>query len=567
MKGQVRLNHIVAGAISPGFEGYGGIILTTPSYMADIEEAKDIVMIDKEFDTYFDSYEGNFNDLLQISIPIIIKNKLNRIVYNARKRFTSFIEANRFYKRIEYFYVSCDNLDSPLDLMEFLPEMQQWGKKNMGGLIPIEVSVSEKINTPSNLTKAIFASLFYKTPIAIKLNDTNPVVIQRRLIKILYPIPLIYQKYLGFGFNVKRTSSNFIDDKLHIYTTEDGGVALDSLNIENSSKEFVEAVFAGKVNYSDIELQLVNTPLSHNALYSLLDYHKLHYQVDNNLILEPEEQLIIKQKKYVSDFAIREYSGNKYIKQRISAIYKFWCNQGWLNIELRDWFLQFDFEIEKDSETKKQEQDIFKNENILKLSKDKAFNFLQYNIKQLKNVKIKEAVIHIGLEYLLDKVGRLLDNETVYNTILDLLTKENLSLKLRWKNKYPKINDQLPIDKQLRATTDIIVFRMICNAFIENYADKYNNLVKDFVQNCITLPGNRELDFYQSAFDLAKKYGFKLTVKYSKGKSQELFEMFKLFNNNLEQIDNSNILDIIASDFIETTFPKTISEILNFLEI
>jgi hypothetical protein len=542
----VLINRIVAGATQDN-RGYNGIIATTPSYTTD-EERIVLNWICNEMYQYFITYNSDYTEKLQISFPILIQKKICNIVCCAKKRFTQFPQVDRYYDRLEYFYSIADSEFSSLDILNNLPEMQQYDTAKLGSLSPIEVSVTHPLPVPSELTKNIFEALFSGKPIAIKTSETK----QKDLIDALSPIPLIYQKYLGFGFNIKRTSSYFLENKLHIYTTEDDGILLNDLKrINSANKEFVEAVFEGKVNYPDTELQLLETPLTNDALYKLLNYHNLHYIVDTVLSRKGKlkEELKDDLNKYVLE--LQPKKTDEYIRERLLQIKKLFYRYEWIDLFNR-------IEVD-DEETINIQMDLIYNKSQL-ISPEQAFRLL--NLKERVSDKKKDIIKHCGLPYLFDNIENYLKDKIIRTTIHDLLKDEPLETKLMWKCKYSNYFKKLSI--KVTPNSDFQEFSKICDYFETYYLDEYKNIIKVFVQQSIDLDGDREFNFYRKAFEKAKKYNFTVTVKEPQEKGENLLETYKLFTENSGQIDNKKLLARLATCYIKECFPTEIDKILKF---
>jgi hypothetical protein len=559
----ISINSVIVGATSDSI-GHAGIIKSTSSYTTEKGVSDVINWINKELYQYITTYDSSYKDFLLISIPVFIQEKICNIVCRIKKDFTAFPQANRYYDRLEYYYAISDTAFCPLDIVNALPEMVQYETENLDSLEPIEVSVTNPLPQPSELTKNIFALLLSGKSIAIQASKKT----QAELVNALISIPLIYQKYLGFGFNIKHTSSNFLDNKLHIYTTvdKDKGIDLYNLPATEINKQFTDTVFAGKVSYPDIELQELKTPLTCEALYTLLNYHKLHYQVDKNENLFSEDELKEALNNYVKDF--ESHKNNEYIKERVSAIYAFCYKRNkpeWWKLADSIEDKGYDISAVID-ETKQPKRDRLEKEKFE--SPEQAFVFLERYKNDVSEKKIKETVEDIGLSYLFKRVDKLLDTSAVKQSVLALLEKADLETKLQWKKEY-KIFNELEIN--VKPTSDIEEFKTICNAFInfiKTYSSKeYQNKAQEFVQKSINLRADAELGFYQSVFQLAGEYNFTITIKTDLRMNPEnIFEIYQCFNDNKNCITNEEkILKQLANDFIKKGFLRTVEDILDFV--
>lgn len=567
MNKNISIDCVIAGATQDSV-GYDGIIASTPLYNNDGVVYATFISIDKDIFKYFSQFDFRYDDILQLSVPLMIRDKLFYVVCRAKKRFTNFIKDNRFYERFEFYYSPCGEY-SPLDIINGLPDMLQYEKKNLGGLEQLQVKITDKFPAATNVTKAIFSNLLLKNPVVLKIDSNNEIKFQEELITAIYPIPLIYQKYLGLGFNLKKTPSNYLNDKLHIYTSEDNGVPLQDLKVNKQDMLFVDAVFHGMVKYTDTEIELLKLPINSETLYILLDYHKLHYQVDNDIVLENED-LQNKSESYIFNFIKKEYTKNEYIKKRITAILKFWCNHKMLNFALYEKIkklcIEQSFDFPQDTEIKTYIEELYRNKDYSKLTLDDQYKELIEN-NHLSDENRKSIIERLGLVYLFNKMGfdGLLKSKIIFETILSLIKNENLETVLKWKKQYGEIDKKLEI--KINPTSDLVNFQSICRYFLNYSSVKYSISIKEFIQQSIDLSGNRELDFYKSALTVASNNNFNidLSKKDINNKGGHLFEFYKLFQKE-QYIDKSNVLlDKIAKDFIVTEFSnKSVIEILDF---
>jgi hypothetical protein len=536
------------GALSE-FRGFGGIIASNNNFYNDNALIQNFGNFDKWFEL---SYEGYSDIKLPQSFffPADLGGDSYYFAIRAKKQYTEFLAQNRSYDRREYFFFDFEAGYNNLDFAQSLPEMKQYAEKQYG-TEPTPKIKKHKYNPDKQISNAVLSQLLRREQIKITANEKT----NEKIINAISAFPACYKKYLGFGFNVK--DDDFSNSRLHIFSILDGAIDIETIKqtkVADDLKKCAEFLLSNKDLYPDTELQLLQTPLTKDALYTLLDYHKLHYQLDNNVVLETEEKFKIDLKKYVSDLKAKKE--DKYIKERFLKIKKFAYSNKWLDL-----FKSIEVD---DAQTKKMQAELEKKirditiETIEKTeltSKDQAFALLKENPSEKKKIKI---VNYCEPDYLFDKIENYLDDPIICKAIKDLLEKATLETKLKWKKKYPNCFQTIFIS--VTETDNLTEFSNVCTAFENCYLAEYKNIVKTFVQDSINLSGDRELKFYQKAFKTAKKCGFKITVK---NPSTNLFEYYKLFKNNAAQTEN-DILDTIADSYIQNDFPKTVTTVLDF---
>lgn len=507
----------IIGALNK-FEGFGDIIATNSIFFNDKNLISQLSKFDNFFSQHFNNYSGTKYDeekiIQQFFFATNFDNKTYYFAIRANKRFTNFPERSRFYERREYFFFDLKNEYDTIDFALSLPEMKQYAEKQYGTAETPTIK-SHKYNPDIQISKAILSVLLNNDTVKIKINDNA----QDLILNAISVFPDCYKKYLGFGFNVKDDS--FTNSHLHIFSTfdADGAVDIETLKKENNQKwsKCVEFLLSDKNHYNDTEI--LKSEITRETLYKLLNYHKLHYQVDNDKFLstkEDLEDLKSKTMSYVFDFVKNDFVEKEektYIDKRITEIVNFWDKKEML------------------------EQ------------------------SDLPNLFDKE-----------DELKILFKNNVFLKIIVDLLKKESLDIQLQWKNKYDEVNKELKIE--LEPTNNLSKFLLDCKAFKDNYCDKnkkeYENIIKPYIEGSINLDGNWEYAFYECALQTpeTEKYDFKITIQADKVVSTEdktLFDFYTLFEKNINNIENNKtILNDIAKKIIIADV-NSIKDIKKFL--
>ena len=543
-------------------EGDGGVIASSQSYSEDYDLKDAVWEFDKELKHIFNSYSQT-EDIAQIFFfSKYINHSTYHFLIRSHRGFTKFIERGRLYDRREYFFCDSASQYNTIDFAKSLPEMKQY-EKNFNGK-EIFPQIEEHIYIPdAQLSKALLSALLNNN--TVKIKNTNNA--QDVILNALNVFPACYKKYLGFGFNVKDDS--FTNANLHVFSTfDDGGVDINMLKqLDNKQwNECAEILLSSEKPYNnDTEILLHNQEITRNTLYQLLDYHKLHYQVDEILkhgasFLEKTKDLQAETGKYVEDF--KNYADSRYIQERLTAIIKVWCRQKTLNNDLYKQYQEL-CNKQNDPEIQKYIEEMINKIDTLAYTSDKLYEHLQNNIFILSSSEIIRIIKKSGLSYLYGKNGleKLLENNTVLETIVELLKAENLDTQLHWKNKYDKVDKKLSVE--LKPTDELSKFQAICIPFINHYHEKYKRPITDYVQNSINLNGDREYDFYGTSWQIANRYNFKISLQhkdfFAKGKGKTLFDFYTLFNENNNSIEAADaVLCTIANKYIldELEFPE-----------
>jgi len=496
-------------------QAFGGYISSSAEFANSKPLIEKLGKLDKEFEMAFNSYnESNYENNPQYFLfPKACGNNEDfYFLIRAKKKFTNF--SNRFYERREYFFFDLKNEYDTIDFVKSLPVMKQYEESNNGKEIFPKIE-KHTYSPDTQISKSILSALLNKDTVKITINSKT----QDLILNAISSFPDCYKKYLGFGFNVKDDS--FTNGNLHIFSTfDDGAIDIDTLKKSNDKQwnECVDFLLSSKNKYNDIEIS--KSEINRNTLYKLLDYHKLHYQVDNDKFLDTKEDLKQKTMSYVFDFVINNFTKEEkvYIDERITKIGNFWNKKEVLK--------QSDLPILFDKEAE---------------------------LKELFDFK-----------------------DSVFLTIIvELLEPEELEIKLQWKNRYEKVDKKLNVD--LKPTANLSEFQLVCNAFIKYYHEKYKNQITDYVQKSIDLDGNREYDFYKYLLELKIKVAkneFYFVEKISldkkditADKDKTLFDLYALFDKkeNRNRINNiDNVLKNIAEKIIEEDV-NTIKDILKFL--
>jgi len=541
--------------------GDGSFISSSEEFAHSKILIEELGRFDNEFKQVFNRDEKNNHEEFEQYFLFLkyINSKYYHFLIRAKKNFTNFPTRDRFYDRREYFFYDIENKYDTIDFVKSLPVMKQY-KENSNGKEIFPKIEKHNYNPDPQISQFILSTLLKNDTVKIKISDNA----QELILNAVTIFPACYKKYLGFGFNVKDDS--FTNANLHVFSTfDDGAIAIDTLkNSDNKQwNECVEFLLSNKNQYNDTEIS--KSEINRNTLYKLLDYHKLHYQVDKNIELKTKEEKgkIFKQTKeeYIDVFVKNENADKNYIIERVTAIYKYWFKQNMINFESFKWFNELcetkKFKIKRDKELENLEKN-FLNDIIIvsSLSKENALYILFNHTKKLQDEKITDYLTHIELLNLHGEGERLrkcmTDNPIVRKKIIELLEKSDLITQLTWNKEYSNSQkDTFFSIEPLTLTSDYEGFSEICIGFRDYKSDYYKHgLVKNFVRGSISLEGNREIRFYESAIEMAKSYSFKIPVKTETVDGESLFDLYQLCDENKESIEDKKVLDEIAKNFI-----------------
>jgi hypothetical protein len=542
----MKINFVSKGSLNSS-AGWENDIASTPDFIKNEQFGKNISELDKKIENVHSAcIDSDYEKLTQLYFyPVNISGSDCFFAVRAKKNFSIFPLKNRYYDRREYFYFDFKSEINHIDFAASLPAMMQYEEKNFN-VTPPEVKKGNY--TPDNeLKEAIFAALLTGNSVKIKVTISDFQEIESKILGALSALPQQYAKYLGFGFNLK--DDGFSNSNLHIFNTlEDSGISLESLKSlkkTTKNKEFAAALLAK--NYSDAEINLLNEPINKVTLYKLLEYHKLHFAVDNN-----DKSAFEKSKEYFEKFADGQ---DKFIKARLQAIYNFWVNNGLLSYELIQYIDNMKVDIKRNLEKEK--------EIIVKYQPEESDEKILYLIKNqqiLDKEKITKLTGEIGLDVLLphQKTDELLEFDKIKSSVADLINRSNhLKTKLKWLNKFPKLESLLKIEIVPVKNTDDFVG--CTDAFINDFSPQLKKYIEPYVRQ--TIDNHFEKNYLTQAFLTAKRYSFKIYAK-----PTDSVEIYKLLSKNKNEInDADNILQQSENQIINK-IPLSIENLLEFAE-
>ena len=538
------------------FEGEGGVIASSQNYSENVDLKDKVWDFDKNFKQVFDNYTQTDNFEQIFCFPNNINNTEYYFAIKAKKHYTKFPERNRFYDRREYFFFDFEDQYDRIDFAKSLPDIKDYNKRANGTEV-FQKKEIEDYSPNTEISKALLLALLNNDTIKIKFRSDA----QDLILNAISAFPDCYKRYLGFGFNVKDDS--FTNANLHIFSTfDDGAIDIDDLKLSGSKQwnDCVEYLSDKEKNkYDDTEIS--KSEINHNTIYKLLDYHKLHYQIDNEVI-ETQEDLQAKAVSYILKFVKNENAKNDYIKERVTAIIKFWCEQKIMDYDLyqqiKKHLAEQKFEFPKNTEIQ---------EYIKKLVDEHIPNgndeiWKKLNEEDNSDDNTKKMLTQLGfLSYIFGKdgLGEFLNKNIVLTTIAKLLKKENLETQLKWKEKYSKFdNNILPI--VLFETNNLDEFISSCNTLIKYKSDEYKDEVQRYIE---IFKGNNVYDFYEKALETAKEYAFQISLQESDFTDGNLLDFYTLFNNNETQIQDTDVvLYRIAEKIINDLYD--IAQVLEF---
>lgn len=355
----------IIGAISK-FKGFGENIASSQSFSNDIKQVRAISEIDKEVASFYDNYPSPYLDLPQwFGFPKKIADTNCFLIIRAKKKFTAFPEQNRFYDRREYFYFNLDNDINSIDFSASIPEMVQYETEQLGQVNNFLIKEAN-YRSDDKFQKYIITSLITQSTAIIKVTENNADETKDKILGAIQKLPVAYNKYLGFGFNIE-SNATFVKNNLHLLTTlDDNGVeanAFPSLKFKDDDiNNFAEALFNEQIQYDDTEILLQNIPISKNLLYELIKFHKLHFKTDKysqgDIPDNKKDEFLSESKQYVLDFLTSSFATNRYILERLKKIYKAWDFNGLIKTDLFIWFWK------KVNETKISHEKLFTDHDI-----------------------------------------------------------------------------------------------------------------------------------------------------------------------------------------------------------
>lgn len=520
----------IVGATSR-FRGFGDFIASSKIFSQSTQNVDSLSKIDDSFKAYYNNLPNDYSDFTQfISFPVSIANTNCLLVIRAKKKFTSFPEQNRFYERREYFYCELESDVSGLDLVTSLPTMIQYEEKQLGQIEPFVINKFHSYSE-DKIRNIISSFLLKGEELCIKIDSSSQNNIEAKILAALSTFPNSYKKYFGFGFSIKGDSP-FIKSNLHIFTTlDDSGISLEGISEKIStdilSAEFQKSLLAGEILYDDTEIQLQNIPLDRHTISKLIEYHKLHFQIDRSFsspVQTEKRKLISESKDYVNTFLKSTFSGNHYIIKRIIQIYRFWFSNGEISSEIfvsfwgnlvRQGFSPKLFYNENISEIKNSINEFIEFENrSVKLFSDLEFKF--FALKELPSLKYQNVSLldEMKIEYFKAKNNydmREVKEIEEYEKIISKKTNINFQ-----RNLFSKVD----VKGQLKSLTKNEAYVMLKERFEALDEETISGIIKHIeFDNLYSYLGTeqenkfiRNNDFTSLVFELVNKQGNAETI-------------------------------------------------------
>lgn len=208
------------------------------------------------------------------------------------------------------------------------------------------------------------------------------------------------------------------------------------------------------------------------------------------------------------------------------------------------------------------------------LSREDSFELLKDQHEHLNSNQIESIISRIGLSNLFDIIKEgsyqeLIKNRDFNTSLLKLVRKhETINEILNWvtllKENNVKLNfrtgdyllEQL---NKIKSQDDILLFNTLCRSIIDHRSHFKKTEVVQFIEEVTAKNICQNQLFYTAAFEVAKILSFKIRISISSKYTNDSIDLISLFNDNLNQISNSKIIDEIKEDFFNSFFQSNIS--------
>lgn len=537
----INIEQLIFGATSQ-IRGDGGLIGSTPEF-ARLDEADQRNLRFPETLVYqnLSSFE-NIKDSIIFKFPVFIKNggQLISVFFRGQARYTKH-GVSEYYRRECYFTYNEIDIDET-SILKSIPPMTQLSDSSLGKLSSIEVKTQEK-SKATGFSYWLIEQLLQGNTLEISAHEED------RLMESLSSIPYTYQKYIGYGFNLPVNPPK-LKDYLHIYTVIDGGQKL--VNIKES-ESFVEYLFSSENKYTDKELELLKTA-NKESLQKLLKFHRLHYHVDHNQSYSGIESDIT---LYINQFATDQNRKDNYIVDRISSIYRYFCESEKMTIELFERFKSLNYPLSKSSNTKSSERVFFDKIDLKDISSDKGLNYLQTYKLQFSEKKKEELVRHIGVKLVLENWDKLKSDDELLVATIRIVKASDFVTKLIALKVLPNFDKQFLVDRDYQCDSlDLIALRFD-HLKSSNLASNLKlEIAKKILESNIDFAKKYGYKYYTLILPFANSLNFQTYVEVYEKEPNNLLDFYNLLLKFKNEIKNKDEIDKIAKSYIDYVVSK-----------